>query len=220
MQNASGHVVAGIDLLLVGTGELQDLVVALGEVHQALLEFFLCRAGIEAEIGLGALTAVVVDLRGEEVHFRLAGLTGQSGMLVALVDMMRQRAEVIEELGIGGPSVIFVPEELADHVRAKLGNHLAQQHFFAVVCAHDIGQALVVRGAGAVFRVRRGGEPALVNAAARKAQRVVIIRMQLDPAARTAEGTGNPRRRQTENAFALLQELLCDFFPCHFKFLH
>jgi len=101
------------------------------------------------------------------------------------MDVVRQRAGVVEELREHRPSVIFVPERLADHVGAEQLYDIPQQDLFRVADDH-VAQAFILRRAGSVLSPGRGRKPALVNTAAR-AQNVVVGRMQLDAFSRSAE---------------------------------
>ena len=52
---------------------------------------------------------MIVELRREIICFRFAPFTDQIGVLVVVVDVVRQGAEIIEKLRIHGPAVIFIP---------------------------------------------------------------------------------------------------------------
>ena len=66
----------------------------------------------------------------------------------------------------------------------------------------DVAEALVVRRAGAVGGVGGGGEPALVDAAAVRAERVEIARIELQTAARHQERSRHPAGRKPHDALA------------------
>ena len=165
VQDSGRHVPTGVDLQLISTGQLQQVVVALFEVHQSFLQLFLGGAGIQTHVGLSTLCTVVVHLCGEEVHLGLAGLTGQGSVMISVVDMMGQGTLIVKELGVDGPSAVFIPDVLADDLCAQQFDHLTQGHLLGIVFADNIAQAFVFGSFGAVFGMDGGGEPSLVNAA-------------------------------------------------------
>ena len=59
------------------------------------------------------------------------------------------------------------------------------------------------------------GVAVALNAAARRTERVVIVRVQLDASAGDAEHPRNPVGRQPNNALALIQRPLCDCLRAH-----
>ena len=75
-----------------------------------------------------------------------------------------------------------------------------QQDLLAV--EFDVAQAFVLRGERAVGGFGGGGEPALVDAAAMRAERVQIARIELQPPAGHQKRSGHPAGRQSDNARA------------------
>ena len=88
----------------------------------------------------------------------------------------------------------------AQDLVADFRDGFAQQHALAV--DRDIAEALVFRRAGAVGGLGGGRKPALVDAAAMRAQRVQIARIQFQPAARHQEGARHPAGRKSDDALA------------------
>ena len=97
VQDSRRHVPTRSDVQPVRFGEAGDLVVALVEVAQSLSHLVARGARFQAKEGVGKIRAVVVDLRGEVVRLRLAQLTGELGEMIVVVDVVRQRAFVVEE---------------------------------------------------------------------------------------------------------------------------
>jgi len=106
-----------------------------------------------------------------------------------MVDVVRQRAFVVEELRVHGPAAVLLPEPLANNLSLEFLDSIPQQELLdlAAIFEHDETESLVGRGQRPVVGRSRRGEPPLVDAAPLAAERVVIIRMQLDPASRHAE---------------------------------
>src|SRR6185503_20477144 len=68
----------------------------------------------------------------------------------------------------------------------------------------DVAQAFVVR-AVVVRGLGGGAEPPLVDAAAVGAERVVVVRVELEAPSGRQERPGNPARAEAQDALALLE---------------
>ena len=85
------NVPSGIHAELVALGIREDIVVALGEILQDLEHLLFRCAGRDTEEGKGVFTGIVVVLRREEIHLRLSRKADELRVLVAVVNMMRER---------------------------------------------------------------------------------------------------------------------------------
>ena len=130
--------------------------------------------------------------------------------------MMRQRTEVVEKLGVDRPAMVFIPDAFAEQFRSEFFHGFGQRNAFAVF-GNEVADAFVLSGQRAVVGGRGTSQPALVDAAARAAQRVVIVRMQFDAPTRNAERARNPVRSQTEDASVLLKGLSDFCGICHLQ---
>ena len=188
---------AGAGLQAIGLGEVEDAVVALVPILDALADLGFGGAGFEAEEGVGEIVADVVVLRREVVGLRFAFLADELGLLGALVHVQGNRPHVVEELRIHRPLAILLPDGLADDGGAAIRDRLAQREpLFAddAVAEALVGHATLVGGLG------RGGEPALVNAAAVGAVGVGVVGVELDAQARLEEGARHPVGREAQQA--------------------
>jgi hypothetical protein len=84
---------------------------------------------------------------------------------------------------------------------AALVDERLEQHAGAVLRPH-VAQSFVVRCPGTVRCVRRRREPALVDAAAVRPERVQIVGMQPEPPAGDHERARDPARLEPQNAGA------------------
>jgi hypothetical protein len=142
-----------------------------------------------------------VELGREVIAFGLPLLADQGRLILVMVHVMGNRSHIVEELGVDGPALVLVPHFLPDEAGA-FGHHRFQQgEAFAIV--DHVAEAFVVR-AVVVAGFRSGREPALVDAAAMRAQGVIIVGMELKALAGHQEGSGHPARGQAEDAFARL----------------
>ena len=166
VQDARRHQPAGARLQAIGLAVVEDAVVALVPALQAAADVLLGRAGLQAEEGVGEVVADGVQLRWKIVRLRFTLLTDEGGLRVALVHVMRDRPEVVEELAVDGPALIAVPDGRADQSR-PLGGHGVAQGEGALALVDDVAEAFVRRGAlvggrassrrTSVRRCRRGG---------------------------------------------------------------
>src|ERR1700722_8047037 len=88
----------------VGTSMLEDAVIALVPLLQASTDIRLCRARFKAHVGVGKIVFHLVVLRRKVVCFRFPLLPYELCELVALMQMVRDRAQVVEEFAEQVPS--------------------------------------------------------------------------------------------------------------------
>ena len=98
MQDAWVYLPPAARLETIGAGVEDDSVVPAIPVLQAAVDIFFCGSGLEAHVGVGEVTAELIVLRRKVISFRLALVSNQFGEFVALVHVMRNRAQVVEEL--------------------------------------------------------------------------------------------------------------------------
>ncbi len=115
VKHARRDVPSGPGVQPVGRRQRRDRVVsALGGVQQRLADLVLRHAGIETEECVGEVAAVVVGLRRKVIGLRLAQLAGELGVLIPMMDMVRQCALVVEELRVHRPAAMLLPEAISD----------------------------------------------------------------------------------------------------------
>ena len=116
--------------------------------------------------------------------------------------VVRNRAHVVEELGVHRPPLVGVPHRLADQLRAGGGHGVLERELLAVKT--DEAQSFVPHAA-LVGGFGRAGKPPLVDPAAFGTVRVQIVGMQLEPAAGMQEAARDPSRGQPQQSPASLQ---------------
>ncbi len=147
------------------------------------------------------MVVAVVVLRREVVAFWLPLLAGQRRVLEALVHVMWDRTEVIEELAVHRPALVFVPHRLADQPRAVFCDGFAQQKVLVLEAAEAktfVPLPILIGGFGGA------GEPAFIDPASLGPQRVVVVRVQLDPPPRMQKATRHPCRCEPQQSLASL----------------
>ena len=117
-------------------------------------------------------------------------------MLSLLVHVVGNRAHVVKELRVDGPTLVLVPHRLAHHLALAFLNGIPQQKTLSF--KHAVAQTLVVISV-VVHRFRRAGKPTLVDAASVDAQGIPIGRSQLDSLARVKKAARNPRRGEPQD---------------------
>jgi len=202
VQHARRHRPPRAPLQPIGFGEIQNSVVALVPVLQALADLGFGCARFQAEERVREGVVAVVVLRGEVVGFRFPLLSRQLGVLEPLVHVVRDRPHVVEELGVHGPALVLVPQRLAHHANAGLGHGVPEQKLLALERAE--AQALVPDTAF-VRRLGRAAEPAFVDAAAGTAVSIVVVGVQFDALARMEKTTWNPGGCQPQQSAAGIQ---------------
>ena len=98
VQGAGRHIPARAQLQPIGLRQVGDVVVALVPDLQAMAHLVLGRPRLQAEVGVGGVGAVVVQLAGKVVGFGLRFHADAAGVLLHLVEVVGQRRLVVEEL--------------------------------------------------------------------------------------------------------------------------
>jgi hypothetical protein len=100
------HPCAGLEP--VRAREVDDAVVALVPVRQAPPDVIFGRARFEAHERVRKIVHDLVVLRREVIRFRLALLSDERGELVVLMHVVRNGAEVVEELAQQVPAPLLL----------------------------------------------------------------------------------------------------------------
>jgi hypothetical protein len=116
----------------------------------------------------------LVVLRRKVIRLGLAAAADTRGILVALVHVMRNRPEVVEELAEQVPAAVARHDRRSDQQIAGFLDRRFQQKPLAGV-EMDVAEPLVRRRARSVVGIGRRREPPLVDAAAMSAQRIEIV---------------------------------------------
>ena len=183
MNYAGGRIPSGAQLNAEGAGQLGDANVARFIIAQAILTSGR-DLGREAEIGGRHGAVVIVQLRRIIIAFGFAEPADRSGLFKRQMHMMKQRNIIIEKFGIHRPSAVFLQQLHADRLRAELRHRVAERKFIhRIVGRRNIAHALVGSGKRAVVRRDYGRKPALLDGTAARAQREIIVGMQLQPMA-------------------------------------
>src|SRR6185369_11779944 len=124
-------------------------------------------------------------------------LSDERRELVTLMHVMRDRPEVVEELAQQVPAAFALHHGRAKQQVARFVDERFEQEPRAL-SGPDVTEALVFRRSPPVGRVRRRREPSFVDAAAMSAERIEIVGMQFQPAARNQEGARHPTRFQPQ----------------------
>src|SRR2546425_12641379 len=106
MQDAWIDLPAGAGTQAKRARQIQDAVVAARPLLEAAWHVRFGRTGLEAHERVRKVIERLVDLRREIVRLRFAAASDASGLLLALVHVMRDRAEVVEELAEQIPSAL------------------------------------------------------------------------------------------------------------------
>ncbi len=200
VQNSRIDLPASAGLELIGAGEIEDAVVAFIPLFETTAEVSLRCPGVQTHEGVGEVVLFEVVLRREVVGFGLAVLAYKRGLLVALVQVVRNGAEVIEELAKQIPAAILLHHGRAQEAISGGFDGLFEQGFFATEL--DVTQALIMaRLKGrwrlwwwrrtSVRRCRRDARPE------RK-----VARVELEASAGHEECARNPAGGEADNAVA------------------
>ena len=152
VQRARRHVPAGAALEAERPGQLEDLVVTLVPDLQAMPELLFGRARLQAEEGVGHVGQVVVELVGEVVGLRLGlaahqrGRAPRSGADGAGARPYCRRTWRTSASRGAGPT----PQRPARPRRRPAPGRQRGCAAAGCVAVHDVAQALVGRGLGAV----------------------------------------------------------------------
>ena len=143
-----------------------------------------------------------VVLGREVVRLGLAAAADARGVLVALVQVMRDRPHVVEELAEQVPALLPRHHRRAPSSRSPACSTAVLQQEARPPLQPDVAEAFVGGRAGAVVGVGGRREPALVDAAAMRAEGVEIVGVQPEAAARVHERAGNPAGFEAEQSAA------------------
>ena len=197
MQDARVDQPTGTGLELIGLGKLEDLVVTLVPVGDALTHLCLGRARLKTHESVGEIIPDVIVLRGEVIRFRFTFEPEQLRLFGVLVHVVRDRTHVVEKLGVDGPLLIFLPDGGANKFGAEFGDGLLQRE--AHVVDDDVRETFVRRPI--IVRCFGGrSEPALVDAAAVKTECIEIIRVKLETFPGLQERAWHPARGEAQEA--------------------
>jgi hypothetical protein len=122
--------------------------------------------------------------------------------------MVEQRGVVVEELGVHRPGAESLLKLLANDCGAELGNRVVEQEaIFLVTRRIHVAHAFILRGKRTVHGLDDGREPAFLDGASRSAQRVVVVRVQLQSPAGRGKAPRYKDRRKAQDAFITLEGL-------------
>ena len=195
VENARVDEPTGSRLEAVGFGEVQNAVVALVPVLEALPDLSLGRARLEAHKSIREVVSDIVVLGREVVALGLAFLTHQLGLLGRLMHVVGDGPHVVEELGIHGPASVLLPNRLAHQGGTGVLNGLTQGE--ALFAHHHVAQSLI-RHAPFVGGFGRRSEPTFVDTTAVGAIGVGVVRVEFEAEARLEEGAWHPGRSQAQ----------------------
>ena len=157
----------------------------------------------------GKIVVLEVVLRREIVGFRLALLADLLGVLVHLVHVMRNGPQVVEELAEHVPSaVLAITSAPRSSSPASATASLSSTRCPSII---DIAEAFVGWRARSVGGLRGGGEPALVDAAAMRAQRIEIAgsSFRRPPGIRKERGTQQGAKRKRPSFSRRASSTIC-----------
>src|SRR5690606_1243144 len=167
VQYARAHEPARARLDRVGGREREDAVVAALPALEAGLDLVLRYARLESEERVGKRAAMLVQLRREVVRLGLALHVDELRLLRVLMHVQGDRALVVEQLGEDRPAAVALPKLRSDERLAACFDGVAEGR--ARLPEDAVAQAFVRLAAG-IGRLDRRGEPALVDAAAARAE--------------------------------------------------
>ena len=208
VDDARRGIPACAELDAVGAAELGDAIVGLAIERQARPHLPFAHVRIEAEIGMGEQAGMIVELRREVIGFRLALAAHPPGVLLAKMEVQEQRGVVIEILRIHWPRAVLLFQRRTDDVGAKLSDGvLEQKRVLAPPGRIDVAHALVGRRQRTVHRRDHRREPALLDGAARRAERIIVVGMQAQALAGRREAAGHEHRRETQHPLAFIESV-------------
>src|SRR4029077_1126211 len=97
---------------------IQDAVVAFFPALQTAADVRFCGPRLQAEEREGEVVAGGVQLRWKIIRFRFTLLANEGCLLIALVHVMGDRPQVVEELAVDRPGLELVPDRGANEARA------------------------------------------------------------------------------------------------------
>jgi hypothetical protein len=177
VQDARPDQPAAADLQAIRLRQVEDAVVALVPILQALADLRLGGAGVEAHERVREIVADVVVLRREVIALGLALLLDQRRLLARLVHVVRDRAHVVEEFGIDRPLLVLVQIDspmIAAPSSATASASVQRWPAWTTVAESFVRRAIVVGGG------RGRAEPALVDPAAVQPEGVQVLRVEFE----------------------------------------
>jgi hypothetical protein len=208
MEDTGIDLPAGSGLQPVRARQEQDAVVSLAPVLETAPHVVFRRARLEPHEGKRKRIFNLVVLRRKVIRLGLAFLPDELCERVALVEVMGNRAHVVEELAEEVPSAFALHRRRAEQQIAAFVDKRLEQHTPAVLHPH-VAEPFVVGSARSIRRARRRREPPFVDAAPMRAERVEIVGMQPEPPAGNHEGARHPARFEPENAGTRVDCVLC-----------
>ncbi len=148
----------------------------------------------------GKLCPGEIVLPRKIVRFRLAILSDTRGEFLVLVKVMRNRPEIVKELAEQVPAAVALNDICAEKLVARGLDSLFEQRSLAL--KFYIAESFVFRSQRPVSGFRCGGEPALVDSAAIRAERIQISRIQFQASARHKKGARHPTGGEPHHAVA------------------
>src|SRR5258708_20342852 len=115
MENARRHEPARSRLQPIRLRKIENAVVAGVPAFEALVNIFPPGAWLKAKVGMGEVARGGIQLRREVVSLRLALSAHQLRLLLALVEVVRDGAEVIKKLTVDRPAAIGLPHRPPHH---------------------------------------------------------------------------------------------------------
>ena len=205
VQDACRDIPTGPQPDAVAARQVGDPVVAAGrELREPGCDLVPGRLRVQAEEGDPELTEVVVHLRREEVRLRLPLLPERRCVVIPVVNVEGQGELVVEEFGVHRPTPVRRPKPVADELRAMvLHEHVERGE--PAVGSHDQADAFKLARERPVVGSHGGRQPTLVDATPPLLEREVVVRVELDPASRGAEGAWDPRRGKADDSAARVQ---------------
>src|SRR5258708_4066730 len=131
MENARRHEPTRSWLQTIRLREVENAVVASVPSLEALANIFSRGAWLKAKVGMGEVAVGGIELRREVVTLRLALSAYEFGLLLTLMEVVRNGAEVVEELAIDRPAAVGFPHGLADYARAFRSNRFFEREALA-----------------------------------------------------------------------------------------
>jgi hypothetical protein len=176
----------------VGFRQIEDAVVPLIPAFQAAADVVLGGSGLEAHERVRKVVVLEVILRREVIGFRLAPAADLLRKLVGLVHVVRDGAEVVEELAEEVPAAVFRHHGRAEKLITGGCNRLAELR--ALSMEIDVAEAFILRCAGAIIGPGSGREPAFVDASTVRAEGIEVARVEFQSTSGHQERTRHPTR--------------------------
>ena len=149
----------------VGARQIRDPVVSLVPVLQASTNMVFRRPGLEPHECVGIVVIRRVVLRRKVIRLGFSPTADALCVLIALVHVMRDRAEIVEELAEQVPALLALHHVGANQQIARFFDSLFQKEPLAIGDT-NVAEPLVGRSSRSVIGVGRRRKPSLVDATA------------------------------------------------------